>query len=145
MLNVSDLVVVTTHHIKEYYHNKYGVPMEKLVAVPNLLPRWWYGDRYDPLKKLEQFRHFKSRPRVGLISSLSHYNIMNQLDENGNVVKDDFDVIADVVRQTADDFQWIVVGYAPPQIKDLVESKKVLCCECLPILSYPSAIEQLQL
>lgn len=52
MLNVSDLVVVTTDYIKNYYHRKYGVPLERILAVPNLLPRWWYGDRYDKDKKV---------------------------------------------------------------------------------------------
>ena len=27
MLNISDFVVVTTDYIKNYYHNKYGVPL----------------------------------------------------------------------------------------------------------------------
>lgn len=145
MLNESDFVVVTTKHIKEYYHRKYGVPLERIIAVPNLLPRWWYGDRYDPVKKIAQFQHFKSKPRIGIISSLSHYNIENEKDENGNPVKDDFDEIADVVRETVNDFQWVIVGYAPPQIIDLVRDNKVLCYPTVPILQYPSAIENLAL
>lgn len=52
MLNVSDLVIVTTDYIKNYYHRKFGVPLERLISVPNLLPRWWYGDRYDKDKKV---------------------------------------------------------------------------------------------
>jgi len=48
MLNVSDFVVVTTEYIKNYYNKKYGVPIENIIAVPNLLPKWWFGDRYDP-------------------------------------------------------------------------------------------------
>lgn len=75
MLNVSDFVVVTTDHIKQYYHNKYGVPYENILAVPNLLPKWWFGDRYEPAKKIEQFKKFKAKPRIGIISSLSHYNV----------------------------------------------------------------------
>lgn len=145
MLNASDFVVVTTKYIKDYYNRRYGVPLDRIVAVPNLLPRWWYGDRYDPDRKVAQFDHFKAKPRIGIISSLSHYNLENISDENGNIAKDDFDEIADLVRSTVDDFQWVVMGYAPPQIMDLVEKKKVHCYPPCAILQYPSAIEHLQL
>lgn len=145
MLNASDFVVVTTKHIKEYYHRRYGVPLENIVAVPNLLPRWWYGDRYEPMKKIAQFQHFKSKPRIGIISSLSHYNIEGVKDENGALVKDDFDEIADLVRSTVDDFQWVVMGYIPKQIEDLVAQKKVEFFPPVGILHYPSAIEHLSL
>ena len=53
MLNVSDLVVVTTEYIKKYYNRKYGVPLSNIVAAPNLLPKWWFGDRYDQQGKVE--------------------------------------------------------------------------------------------
>lgn len=88
MLNVSDLVVVTTKYIKEYYNKKYGVPLSNIVAVPNFLPKWWFGDRYDPDKKIEQFNRFKSKPRIGIVSSLSHYNIDNiRVDKDGKACK----------------------------------------------------------
>lgn len=53
MLNAADFVVVTTEHIKQFYHDHYGVPIENILAVPNFLPRWWFGDKYDPKAKLE--------------------------------------------------------------------------------------------
>lgn len=52
MLNASDVVTVTTPYIKGYYNRKYGVPLEKLIAVPNLLSRLWIGDRFDPERKV---------------------------------------------------------------------------------------------
>lgn len=145
MLNVSDLVVVTTDYIRQYYHKRYGVPLERIIAVPNLLPRWWFGDKYDPQRKLAQFNHYKAKPRIGVISSLSHYNIRDKKDANGNPIRDDFDEIADTVRSTVDDFQWIIFGYAPPQVKDLIDQKKVMWLNTVPILSYPSTLQRLQL
>lgn len=91
MMNACDLVTVTTTYIKDYYNRKFGVPLEKIKAVPNLLSRMWIGDRYDMPRKVEQFRHYKSKPRIGIISSLSHYNIEKYKDENGELVKDDMD------------------------------------------------------
>lgn len=145
MLSVSDLVVVTTEYIKDYYHRKYGVPLERIIVTPNLLPRWWYGDRYDKERKVAQYLKYKSKPRIGIISSLSHYNIMNAKDENGNIYGDDFDLVADAIRETVDDFNWIILGTAPRQVRDLAEKKKITCYPCVPILGYPAMIEHLQL
>ena len=75
LLHQADIVTVTTEYIKEAYHKHYGVPLKNIVALPNMLPRYLFGDRYDPAKKSEQFRRFKNRPRIGIVSSLSHYNI----------------------------------------------------------------------
>ena len=87
MLNAADLVVVTTDYIRKYYNRKYGVPLRNIVAVPNLLPKWWFGDRYDPDRKLQQFKKFKSRPRIGIISSLSHYNIDDVREKDGKACR----------------------------------------------------------
>lgn len=145
MLDKSDIVVVTTKYIKDYYAREYNLPIEKIVAVPNLLPRWWYGDKYQPNMKIEQFQANKHKPRIGVIGSLSHYNIDHVTDANGQLVKDDFDEIAEVVKSTCDDFQWVILGYAPPQLKDEIEKKKVQCYGCVPILQYPSTVYQLGL
>jgi len=143
MLLASDFVTVTTDYLKQFYHDHYGVPLENILAIPNLLPKYLFGDRYDPDKKIEQFKRFKAKPRIGVVSSLSHFNVDNvritkeglavrmQKDENGiekwfdekkNEVKfedtekitDDFDEISQMVRDTVEDFQWVCFGYCPP-------------------------------
>ena len=53
MLNAADFVTVTTDYIKNFYHKHYGVPLDRIIAVPNLLPRYLFGDRYDLDKKIE--------------------------------------------------------------------------------------------
>lgn len=145
MLNAVDFVTVTTDYLKNFYHRHYGVPLENIVAVPNLLPKWWFGDRYDVDKKLQQFSKNKAKPRIGIVSSLSHYNIDNvRQDKNGKAVRmkkqldgtsfwvnetnevvpedqtspilDDFDEVCDCIRSTVDDFQWVMFGYCPPKI-----------------------------
>ena len=133
MLNAADFVTVTTDYLKEVYHDFYDVPLENIVAVPNLLPKYLFGDRYEPEKKLKQFSRNKAKPRIGLVSSLSHFNVDNvRCDITGNAVRevkqqdgtvkwmrsdgvevkfedtaritDDFDEIADCVRSTVNDF-----------------------------------------
>lgn len=75
MLNAADFVTVTTDHIKQLYHDLYGVPLENIIAVPNLLPRYLFGGKYDNERKTDQFRKNKAKPRIGIVSSLSHYNV----------------------------------------------------------------------
>lgn len=75
MLDSADIITVTTDYIKDSYSKTYGIPKDKIVAMPNLLPRYLFGDRFDIQKKVNQFKQFKNKPRIGIVSSLSHYNI----------------------------------------------------------------------
>lgn len=176
MLNTADIVTVTTDYIKEAYHKYYGVPLEKIVALPNMLPKYLFGDRYEPLKKVEQFNSLKKKPRIGIVSSLSHYNIQGvRKDKDGNAcrkqetkgqdnkiitkwinqkgveipesetikIDDDMDLIVDCIRETVNDFQWVLFGYAPPQLKDLIDSKKIESHGGVAIMNYPSMLENL--
>lgn len=174
MLNDADFVTVTTDYIKNFYHEHYGVPMPNIIAVPNLLPKWWFGDRYDPDKKTDQFRKNKSKPRIGIVSSLSHYNVDNVMeDKNGLAVRkkkqpdgserwfnekneevpeselhkitDDIDDVVECIRSTVNDFKWVFFGYCPPQVKDLADTKKIEVYHGVPILNYASVFDNLQL
>ena len=53
MLNTADFVTVTTDYIKEFYHKEYGVPLKNIIALPNLLPKYLFADRYRPELKLD--------------------------------------------------------------------------------------------
>ena len=90
MLNAADFVTVTTDHLREVYHDLYGVPTENVITVPNLLPHSLFGDKYDPYKKVDQFKRNKNKPRIGIVSSLSHYNVDGvREDANGYVCRKD--------------------------------------------------------
>lgn len=172
MLNGADFVIVTTDRIKKLYHEVYGVPYENIVAIPNLLPKWWFGDRYNLNEKLEQFNTFKRKPRIGIVSSLSHYNIDNaRVDKNGKAcrctdktkniwtnednkivpyeetleIKDDIDDVIKCVQETVDDFQWVFFGFCPPILEPLVKAGKIEFHHSVPILNYPSMLENLKL
>lgn len=109
------------------------MPLENILAVPNLLPKYLFGDRYDVDRKMNEFSKFRNKPRIGIVSSLSHFNIDGvREDKNGMAcrlqknpdgttcwinernevvaesdtakITDDFDDIADMIRQTVDDF-----------------------------------------
>lgn len=173
MLNAADLVTVTTDHLREVYHDLYGVPTENIVAVPNLLPHALFGDRYDPQRKAEQFRRNFKKPRIGIVSSLSHYNVDGvREDEDGYVCRknagpdgetwvnekgeivpfektreivDDIDAVLDCIRDTVGEFQWVFFGFCPPQLQDLVKQGKIEYMPGAPIQNYASRFHNLNL
>lgn len=173
MLNNADFVVTTTKYIKDYYHEKYGVPLDNIIAVPNLLPRWWFDDKYSVNQSVENFKRFKAKPRIGIISSLSHYNIDNiRMDANGKAVHeekkdnvskwinqdnvevkfedtkeitDDIDEIIDTIKDTVNDVQWVFFGFCPPKLAELAKQKKIEVYPSTAILNYPSMLKKLKL
>lgn len=174
MLNAADFVTVTTDYLKEIYHDLYGVPLENIIARPNFLPRYLFDDRFDPDIKLSQFKKYKAKPRIGIVSSLSHYNVDNvREDASGrvtrkqkkpdgsvvwinedkkevpesetHVITDDSDEILDAVRSTVDEVQWVFFGFCPPKLKDLADAKKIEVHGGVPIMNYASRFDSLEL
>lgn len=139
-------MLVTTDRIREYYSKKYSLPIEKIMCIPDLMPRWWMDGKFDPRKKVEDFKnHKKSKLRIGVISSSSHWNIERLKDSNGNLIKDDFDEIADVVKSTCKTFDWQIVGYAPYQVEEQIRSCDIKIHPPTAILNYPEFIRRLEL
>ena len=145
MLNASDFVVVTTNKLKEMMAQSYDLDEKKVVAIPNLLPHWWIGDRYDPERKVQQFNKNKAKPRIGVISSMSHYNLEGRTGEDGQLAKDDMDVIVDLIFSTVDEFHWLIIGAVHPKLVDFVKQKKIELVPCCPLLAYPSYIQRMNL
>lgn len=92
MMCNSDFVLTTTDYLKNYFHRTYGVPLDNIIVIPNYLPRWWIGSRYDNEKSTNNFRRTKNKGgklRIGIVSSLSHYNVDNirQDPETKDVIK----------------------------------------------------------
>ena len=174
MLNAADFVTVTTDHLREVYHDLYGVPAENIISVPNLLPHSLFGDKYDVEKKVQQFKSNKNRPRIGIVSSLSHYNVdgvredqdgyvcrRSKLPAGGEVWKnekgqvvppeqtreivDDIDAILDCIRGTVDEYRWVLFGFCPPKLGDLAKAGKIEVVPGVPIQNYASRFHNLNL
>lgn len=144
MLHLCDFVLVTTSRIKQYYVEKYGVEEHKVMCIPNLLPKWWIGGKFDLQKKLDGFKtRKKSKIRVGVVSSASHWNCDKRRDADGEVIRDDFDQIADCVRSTCNSVEWSIVGHMPWQIEDLCKQGKVKTHAPSAILAYPELLRSL--
>lgn len=174
LLNMADLVTTTTDYLKEFYHKEYGVPLENIVALPNLLPRYLYGDRFDLQRKISQFKAYKALPRIGVVSSLSHFNVdKTREDDNGkavrkqkkpdgteiwvnekneeipesstHVITDDFDGLIDVIKATVNEFRWVFMGYCPQPLEELARKNKIEVHQGSSIMNYASVVDHLQL
>ncbi len=132
MLDASDIITVSTPDLKDYYVRKYNIPENKVVTIPNYLPRWWIGETYNIDRQKRQYDEFIKRPRIGIPLSSSHYDMKKQ-----NKGVDDLTGIVDFVRATHKKYLWSFVGYCPPQLVDLAKSDDIEISPACDMLNYP--------
>lgn len=134
MLQASDLITVTTESLKQYYVSKFGVENDKVIVIPNYLPRWWVGEVFSNVSgwQIQKMKENRNRPRIGIPLSASHY----RRDPNSNV-KDDLAVITDFVRATTKKYNWCFIGNCPHELEDLALSKQIEIQPGSDILNYP--------
>jgi len=132
ILQGCDFLTVTTDTLRQYYIDNYELEEDKVVTIPNYLPRWWIGEAYREDLIKERYDVHKDKPRIGLPLSSSHYDLTGI-----NNYIDDFSIISDFVRSTVKKYQWVVVGHVPKKIEDLIKSKQVECVPGSDLLNYP--------
>lgn len=138
ILSVCDFITVTTKTLGNYFVKKFGVDREKIIIVPNYIPRWWMDGYYDLNKISNRFENNKSKPRLLFASSTTHFDIFNR---TGGF--DDFTHINDFVRATKDKYDWVFVGGVPGQLIDLARDNKIKYIPGYDILNYPRALNEL--
>lgn len=137
-MNNADMVIITTDTIKEYYNKKFNIPYHKLIKIPNYLPEWEFGGKYSESKIMELWSKFNKKPRIGIISSSSHFNT----DVNSNI-KDDLDVIFNFIISTLNKYQWVFFGHLHHKIKPYIERGLIEFHPGCDIYNYPLALSQL--
>lgn len=131
ILQVCDVVTVTTQELANYYIKHFGLSKDKVYVLPNYLPRWWIGDSYTEERISQKYDNIQ-KPRVGFVSSSTHFDLFNK-----NEGVDDFTHINDFIRSTVDEYQWVFVGGVPQQLKDLQADGKIEYHAGFDILNYP--------
>lgn len=132
ILQAVDIVTVTTDLLKDYYVSKCNIDHNKVIVLPNYLPRWWIGQAYNLDQKKQQLEKNKKRPKILLPLSSSHYDL-----DGSQGYKDDFEIIANFVRATCKKYEWMVVGHCPKLIEDLIMSQQVTVVPGSDLLNYP--------
>jgi glycosyltransferase involved in cell wall biosynthesis len=138
ILSICDFMTVTTEDLKQYYHKRFDVPRNNIIVVPNYMPKWWMDGLYYIDHISARFDRNKHKPRIGFISSTTHFDI-----NNNNDGIDDFTHVIDFVRKTCDKYQFVFVGGCPKQLHDLRIAGKIECSNGFDILNYPKEIVKL--
>jgi hypothetical protein len=120
MVCESDFLIVTTPELKHYYHKRFGVRKERIVDIPNYLPRWWVGEAYNLTSRMGLYDSTLKKPRIGFTSSTTHFDVNNQ---NGGV--DDFTHIISFIESTIDKYEWVFIGTFPKQLEKYIVDKKI--------------------
>lgn len=115
-LSFVDRFVVSTHTLAEAFSGLHG----ELVVRENRLPLSWWGG-------LQTLRGQGKKPRVGWAGGSSHTG--------------DLELIADVVRDLADEVEWVFFGMCPDALKPYVHEFH----EGVPIEQYPAKLAALNL
>jgi len=126
-LDLSDIITVTTVALKQYLIDTYNISKNKIVIIPNYIPRWWIH----PKSLKEQTNTIKAkRPKIILPLSSSHYSSDPSLE-------DDFSHIINFIRNTTKKYEWIFVSGCPIPLLDLHKNKEISVVKGSTILNYP--------
>jgi O-antigen biosynthesis protein len=132
ILRECDFMTVTTEELKKYYVDKYKLESDKVLVIPNYIPRWWIGDTYQLPRQVQLFDANRRKPRIGLPLSSSHYDLTGT-----NQYIDDIHHITGFIRSTVDKYQWCFVGHVPKLLEDLARDKKIEVLPGSDVLNYP--------
>jgi len=133
IINMCDEVTVTCPYIKRLYQEKTG--QQNISVIPNFVPNFWMGNLFNGSEVSKQFDINKKKPRILYTGSGAHYDVDNKTGG-----KDDFTQVRDFIRDTVDKYQWIFVGAFPPQLRDLIQQKKIEFYPWKNLLEYPRFI-----
>jgi len=122
IMSLCDLITVTTQELADIYIEKYNLPKDKFVIIPNYLPRWWAGDAFDFNYQMNLWKSTRNKPRVAIACSLNHFDIHNK---NNGI--DDFSHVVPWIDHHIQkgDIQFIFVGSVPKQLEKYIQTKQI--------------------
>lgn len=146
MMDLADKVIVTQPFLLDQLAHYYEQPKSKFVLFPNLPPYNWLGRYFNPEEKAKKFWGRRGMLRIGVISSMSHYEL-----NEGEKTPDDLDVVVEAVGKLVE-LKHTGLTWVLPVGKDnkIVSSRfpkgaKVETTTTVPIRDYPNMIDKLDL
>lgn len=135
-MEMSDFITTTTEYIRDYYVNKFGIPKDKFIIIPNYLPRWWIGNCFNIDRTFRNFTEAeKSKLKIAFVCGGNHYDLQNVNDG-----KDDFSGIVDWIKDNVNEFDFRFVGGIPVQLIPEYQSGKIHLDPGVDVLNYPREI-----
>lgn len=127
-----DLITVTTQEMKDLYMERLHQPANKILIIPNYLPRWWIGETFDVDKQIKQWDEQHNRPHIAFACSTNHFDV-----NNANNGVDDFTTIIPWIKQNMNKYQFIFVGGVPQQLIEDAKAGRVIAQPPSDIFNYP--------
>ena len=118
MMEICDEITVTCPFMQDYYKSKTN--NKNVTVIPNFMPKFWLGGKSNINRTMESYDKNKRKPRILYAGSGAHFDV-----ENRTKFRDDFEHVNDVIRRTADKYQWIFIGAHPLPLRDLIQNGKV--------------------
>lgn len=136
IMSMCDEITVTCDFMKDYYKSKTGNP--NVTVIPNFMPKFWMGRFFDLTKNMNNLDKFKRKPRILYAGSGAHFDVDNRVKQ-----KDDFEHVNNVIRKTANKYQWVFLGAFPLSLLDLVKEGKIEFHQWKRLYEYPEMVSSL--
>lgn len=156
MMEIADKIVVTQPFLADQLAHFYEIPIERFCLFPNLPSFNWLGRYIKPEQKVAQFKNRKGNLRIGVISSLSHYDKDKKSGEDGkegqSIIpeKDDLELLVGGMKELKDrkveGLTWVMPvnndGNIIGRVKPFAQMENVKMTQ---IRDYPNAVSRLDL
>jgi hypothetical protein len=127
-----DLITVTTTELKDLYVSRLNQPANKIIVIPNYLPRWWIGETFSLDRQLAQWDAQHTKPHIVFACSTNHFDVNNV---NGGV--DDFTHIMPWIKANVKKYHFAFIGGLPQQLTEEAKNGLVETQPPSDIFNYP--------
>lgn len=150
MMEIADKIVVTQPFLAEQLAHFYEMPIERFSLFPNLPCFNWLGRYIKPEQKAARFKSKNGNLRIGVISSLSHFDKKKKEGDTDPVEKDDLELLIGGMKELKDrhveGLTWVMPvnndGNIIGRVKPVAQIENVPMTQ---IQNYPNAISRLDL
>ena len=136
IMDLCDIITVSTEKLKEFYIKHYNLPAEKFIVIPNYLPRWWIGDSFNLDRQMFQWKQQREIPRIAFACSVNHFDVSN----NNNGI-DDFSHLIPWIINNMNRYHFIFVGGVPLQLQKYIPTNKISYQPPSDIFNYPREMQ----
>ena len=136
IMDLCDIITVSTEELRDLYHKYYNIPLNKFIVIQNYLPRWWIGDSFNLGRQMYQFSQQRKRPTLAFCCSVNHFDVKNV---NGG--QDDFSHLIPWIIKNIDKYQFVFVGGVPVQLQEYVKTGKIQYQAPSDIFNYPHQMQ----
>ena len=141
LLDLSDRIVITQPTLKKAICDHFQIDERKMHIFPNMPSFDWMGRMFNARMRADRFKQKGRAMRIGVLSSLSHYELMDERMKED----DDFQIVVDAAKLLAASKTKVIwclplTSKDNPLVKRLTDiGADVDVVPMTPITAYPKA------